>query len=490
VRRTVGAGWKHMMSLFLAETWLLVLLSMVLGFVLAVIALPYFDELTKVDITITEVINPQFIGIAFLLVLLLTVIAGIYPAIKMAGIKPLNVLNKFGTYRLNPTLSKVFITLQYTACIVLIVFSIVIARQIWYINTKDLGFDKEQTVLIKNPYGWGGGVQKTLTLREQLHRFASSQSSIVGVTGSTFRYGTGSETNGHTINGTKFMINSMYVDYDFFEYNKIPIVKGRSFSREFINDTSRLNISKEQLDSLGSKTYSNLVVNETLYNMLGQPPLNELSKPLAGFIVGVCKDYFFMGLDQKIGPAYHRCRPDRLGYFWFRIAKGQDLASNIAKLKSEFNRDANGEDFSYYFMDDDVKNLYESHQRWLKIISFASWMAILIACLGLFGLSAIVAVNRTKEIGIRKVLGATVTQLFLTLNRQSLIIVLVSILIAVPIANYVSTNWLENFAYRIQMSWIFFAVAALVGFACALVSVSYHTLKAANSNPAESLRTE
>jgi putative ABC transport system permease protein len=405
----------------------------------------------------------------------------------MAGIKPLNVLNKFGTYKLNPTLSKVFITLQYTACIVLIVFSIVIARQIHFVNNKDLGFDKEQTVIIQNPY-WDK--DKTLSLREQLYRFASSQPSIVGVTGSTFRYGTGSERNGHTINGTKYLLNNMVVDFDYFEYNKIPIVKGRSFSREYVLDTVRMNIPKQQLDSLNTQTRSNMVVNETLYNMLDQPPLNEWNKQLGGFIVGVCKDYFFMGLDQKIAPAYHVCRPGRIRFFWFRLAKGQNLATNINKLKSEFNKATGGEDFSYYFMDDDVKSLYESHERWFKIISFASWMAIFIACLGLFGLSAVVAVNRTKEIGIRKVLGASATQLFYTLNRQSLIIVLVSILIAIPIANYVSSNWLENFAYRIQMSWVFFAVASFIGFTCALIAVSYHTLKVANSNPVESLRTE
>ena len=488
VRRTVGAGWRHMVSLFLTETSVLVLLSMLFAFVLAVIALPYFNQLTKVSIAIVELINLQFIAIAFFLAIILTVIAGIYPAIKMAGIKPLNVLNKFGTYKLNPTLSKVFIALQYTACIVLIVFSIVIARQIRFINNKDLGFDKEQTLLIQNPY-WGEG-EKTLALRDRLHRFASSRPSITGVTGSTFRYGTGGNRNGHNINGTKLLINDLAVDYDYFEYNKIPIVKGRAFSSEFSTDTSRLDIPKEQLDSLSSQTRSNMVVNETLYNLLGQPPLNELNKSLGGFIVGVCKDYFFMGLNEKIAPAYHRCRPDRLGYFWFRIGKGQDIATNINSLKSEFSKDTNGEDFSYYFMDEDVKALYESHERWLKIISFASWMAIFIACLGLFGLSAVVAVNRTKEIGIRKILGASILQLFYTLNKQSLVIVFISILIAIPIANYIANNWLENFAYRIQVDWVFFVIAAFIGFSCAFISVSYHALKAANTNPVKSLRTE
>lgn len=488
VRKTVGAGWKNIVSLFLTETAVMVLLSMLVGFVLAVIALPVFNKLTGVTITVAELINLQFISVAFLLTLVLTFVAGIYPAIQMAGIKPLNVLSKFGTYKVNPSLSKIFIALQYTACIVLIVFSIVIARQIVFMNNKDLGFDKAQTVVVLNPF-WGDK-EKTLSLRSRLQSFAASQPAFAGITGATFRYGTGSNRNGHTINGTKEMINDMTVDYDYFEFNKIPIVKGRSFSRSFLNDTSRMNIAKELLDSLNTQTRSNMVVNETLYNELGQPPLNEFNRPLGGYIVGVCKDYFTEGLQQKISPAYHRCRPGALGYFWLRIGKGQNLPDAMNKLKAQFSSATNGEDFTYHFMDDDVKALYESHERWLKIIGFASWMSILIACLGLFGLSAVVAVNRTKEIGIRKVLGATVTQLFYTLNKQSLTIVALSVLIAVPVAGYVSNNWLENFAYRIHLSWVFFAVGAFIGFACALLAVSYHTLKAAKSNPVKSLRSE
>ena len=197
-----------------------------------------------------------------------------------------------------------------------------------------------------------------------------------------------------------------------------------------------------------------------------------------------------MGLQQKIGPAYHICGPKRIGYFWFKIGNNQDVASVVGKLKTKFRQLTNGEDFTYSFMDEDVKVLYESHLRWLKVISVASLLAIFIACLGLFGLSAIIAVNRTKEIGIRKVLGANVLQLFYTLNRQTLMILIVSVVIALPVAVYVSNSWLQNFAYRINLQWSIFVIAALIGFVCSAVAVSYHTLRAARSNPVDSLRTE
>ncbi len=488
VRKTVGAKWKHIINMFLTETFVLVLISISAGFVLAVTVLPYFNDLTQVNITVPEILNWKFLGIALGIALMLTFIAGIYPALKMAGIRPLNVIRKFSTYKLNPSLSKVFITLQYTACIVLIIFSIVIARQIKYVNNKNLGFDKEQTLVLGNPY-WGDN-EKTSALRQQLDQYASTQPPITGFTGSTFRFAKGLTMNGHFIDGKKELISEMLVDYDYFEFNKIPLLKGRFFSRQFTGDTTSLGIPKEQLDSLSTQKKANLVVNETLYNNLGKPPLNELNKSLGAVIVGVCADYFYTGLQQKIGPLYHLCRPNRIGYLWFRVGANQDVASVINKLKTKFNDITNGEDFSYSFMDDDVKVVYESHERWLKIINAASWMAIFIACLGLFGLSAIVALNRTREIGIRKVLGANVSQLFYSLNKQTLIMVLLSIIIAVPVAVYVCNSWLENFAYRIEMSWSFFAIAAFIGFACALVAVSYHTLKAAIANPVKSLRTE
>lgn len=318
IRKTVGAGWRQIVSLFLTETFVLVALSIATGFALAVLAVPFFNRLAGISIPASEVLSLRFAGIAFGLVLLLTLLAGIYPAVKMAGMKPLNVLSKFGTYKLHPALSKVFITLQYTACTVLIVFAIVIARQLRFVNDKDLGFDKEQTLVLKNPFL--GDKEKTVLLRQRLRDFAAAQPAIAGFTGAGFRYANGFNTNGHTVNGKKEMITDMTVDYNFFELAKIPILKGRAFSPQFASDTSRLNIPKAQLDSLNSQTKSSLVVNETLYNTLGRPPLDELNPVLGGFIVGVCKDYFYTGLQQKIGPAYHRCRPDRLGYFWFKLA--------------------------------------------------------------------------------------------------------------------------------------------------------------------------
>ena len=244
------------------------------------------------------------------------------------------------------------------------------------------------------------------------------------------------------------------------------------------------------MDSLSSRTGANIVVNETLYKMLGNPPLNEINRAMGSIIIGVSRDYHYMGATQKIGPAYHICNPKRVGFFEVKIGKGENIAAVLDKLKTEWNKATNNEPFSYSFLDEDVRVLYEGLQRWMRIIKSASWLAIFIACLGLFGLSALTAVNRTKEIGIRKVLGAEMLQLFYSLNKGTFLMVLLSIVIAVPIAIYISKDWLESFASRIDLHWSIFFFGGSIGILCAMLAVSFHTIKASNANPVKSLRTE
>lgn len=488
IRKTLGAGWKEMVRLFLTETALLVSLSLLLGFIIAIIALPYFNSLTGVALHTRELFHPDIFLLLIALTLLLTLSAGLYPALKMAGIRPLNMLRKFSTYKISPRLSKVFITLQYTACLVLIVFAAVIAKQMHHIYTKDLGFDKEQVVLLQNPFRFDN--DKTLELRGRLYNYAASQPSFAAYSATGARYGFADNMNGHIIDGKREYVTEMFVDYDYFGFNKIPIVKGRAFSPQFKIDTSRQNFPQEALDSTSSRTMSNIVVNETLYNLLGQPPLGEINRAMGSIIVGVCRDYYYMGVNKKIDPAYHVCRPAFAGFFLLKVTQGQSMVAALEKLKPEWDKMTANQPFSFTIMDEDVRKVYDSYQRWTKVISSAAWLAIFIACLGLFGLSAVTAVNKTKEVGIRKVLGASLGQLFYSLNKGTLLMVLLSIGIAIPIAITISNNWLQDFASRIELHWSLFLFAGLVGVVCALAAVSFHTLRAANANPVDRLRSE
>lgn len=488
IRKTMGGSWKDIIRLFLTETQLLASLSLLLGLVIAFVGLPFFNSLTNVTILHAELFNWNVLLVVVILSVILTLIAGIYPALKMAGISPLNMMRKYSTYKISPALSKVFITLQYTACIVLIVFAVVIARQMTHIYNKDLGFEKEQTLLLQNPFRFDD--KKTVSLREQLKNYVTAQSSFTNFSGTGSRYGFADNMNGFVINGKREYAIEMSVDYDYFNFHKIPIVKGRVLSPDFKIDTSRQNFPQEALDSTSSRTMSNIVVNETLYNLLGKPPLGEINRSMGSIIVGVCKDYYTMSVNRKIDPAYHVCRPKHIGYFLLKVGKGQNVATVLDKLKPEWDKITANQPFSFYFMDEDVRKQYESYARWMKIITSASWLAIFIACLGLFGLSAVTAVNKTKEVGIRKVLGASLAQLFYSLNKGTLLIILLSIIIAIPVAVYISNQWLQNFASRIQLHWSVFAIAGIIGLICALIAISFHTIKVSQANPVGALRND
>jgi putative ABC transport system permease protein len=488
IRKTLGAGWFQVVRLFLAETHVLVLVSMIAGVVITVLALPFFNSLTHVNIQATELMKWKPLFFIFGLAFLLTALAGIYPALQMAGIGPLNMLRKYSAYKISPGLSKVFITLQYTSCIVLIVFAMVVAKQMKHVYEKDLGFETEQLLLVENPYAFNDEA-KSLALRNQIHTYTAQQTAFTGATGAGTRYGR-SNFNGHMINGKREYIKEYRVDFDFFEVNKIALVAGRFFSADFPADTIRQEIPAAMLDSTSSRTHRNMVVNETLYKMLGQPPLGTINRSLGGIIVGVCANYVYDPLFVESGPMYHICTPDNNSYFLLKIAKQENVSTVVDKLKAAWPKMAGIEPFSYSFMQDDISAMYESQNRWMIILRFASQMAIFIACLGLFGLSAVAALNRTKEIGIRKVLGAEIWEIFYLLNKGTLAIVFLSTAIAVPLALYLCNDWLQGFVDRIGLHWSIFAMSGGIGLFCAVAAVSFHTWRAATANPVKSLRTE
>jgi putative ABC transport system permease protein len=491
IRRVIGATKMHIITSCLTETFALVLLSVLAALLISIVALPYFNRLTAAEVSFSELFRPGILALLVGIIALLTLAAGIYPALVTAGIRPISLLRKFSAYKLNPALSRMVVVVQYTACIVLIFFAVVISRQMNFVYNKDLGFARGQVLMVEDPYVMSSyNLAKSALLHEEIRQYAATHPAITGMTTASLRLGNGLETNGHVINGKREMISSMIVDFNFFDFNKIPIISGRAFSPAFPSDSSRLSISKAQRDTTSSAVFSYLVVNETLYKLLGQPPLNVINRSLAGIIIGVCKDYHFQGLQQQIGPVYHRCRPARANYYWLRIGNGQDVAPVVDNLKKTMASLTGNAPFNYSFQDEDIRKMYESDKRWMNIIGVASFSAILIACLGLFGLSAIISISRTKEIGIRKVLGAEIAALYLNLNKGTLVMIGVSVIIALPVARWIATSWLRGFAYRIGLDWGIYTLSILLAVVCALLAVSYHTLRAAMANPINSLRTE
>lgn len=459
-----------------------------IGFLLAVICLPLFSSLIGSDLQLSFFSLKNIIGLLLSLALVLGLLAGIYPALVMSGLKALNMMRNFSAYRLNPFLSRILVVTQFSVCIILIVSSLVIRQQMRYINEAKLGFDKDQVIAIQNPYGFADPIN-TAQLRERLYHFAVTEPAIQNATATLAPFG-GFNLNMHNINGKKIPIEVLNVDYDYFSFFKIPLAAGRSFSRNIASDSVQAAYTAAQLKEGVSKARQAVVINETLYNLLGHPPLNEYNRDIGGPIIGVCKDYHINDFTKKIEPAYHRIEKGSFGVFWLRIKSGQNIPQVMSKIKKTWNNVTANQPFSYTFLDEEVAKSYNAYLRWMQTVTASCILAILIACMGLFGLSGLTTVNRTKEIGIRKVLGASVSDLFLLLNRSTFFMSLISFAVAIPIAVYLTNAWLQNFAYRIYPGWMLFVVSGIISMLAAFAAVSYHTVQTAKANPVKSLRTE
>lgn len=489
IRKTNGAKRKQIVVQFWIETILITLTAVVAGILLAVLFIPLFNELTGSVIQL-KAIGSGNLWLSFTgLVLLLSLLAGAYPALAMSALKPLGMMGKNTTYKLNPIVSKLMTTIQFSICMALIIAALVIQQQMKYVNNINIGFDKAQTLIIENPYAYGQ--PEFSNIRNSIQQYATTQTAIKMMATASFKFGGRLGSNGHIINGNREMVYSINVDYNYFDLMSIPLLKGRFFSPKFTSDTTRLVVDREKLIKETSVTPRNMVINETLYKMLGEPPLdNSINRSLGGMIVGVCKDYHFFGLTQKVGPVYHTCNILHPNYFYLKLAAGKHLPDEVNKIKSHWDAITGNQPFEFSFLDQDIKMEYDQYNKWMQTINISAILAIIIACLGLFGLSAINAVNRTKEIGIRKVMGASVQTIFATLNRQVIMLAVISFIIAMPVAYFLMQNWLSDFAYRIMISWQLFAVAGILGILTALIAVSYHSLKAALANPVKSLRRQ
>ena len=488
IRKTIGAGRKQIIAKFYTETQLLAFIAVIVGWVIAFACLPFFGQLTGTDLKPSYFSFGSIALMVFVFAVILGLVAGIYPSLTMSGLKPLNIMRGFSAYRINPVLSKGLVILQFTICVVLVISTLAINKQMSYINETNMGFDQDQVVLLQNPYGWKDR-QKARELKDRIYHFAASEPAIQDVTGTSFKFGAHNRNN-YFINGQKTMVQFLNIDYNYFDFDKIPIVAGRNFSRNITTDSAKYTVPDPEKLHKGSSARHSIIVNETLYSMIGKPPLEEFNSTMGGIIIGVSKDYHTDDLTKKIEPAYHTVNSGDIYCYWIKIRTGQSIPKTMEKIKANWDKMTGNLPFNYTFMNEDVAKSYEAYLRWTATITISCVMAIIIACLGLFGLSGLTTINRTKEIGIRKVLGASVTNLFLLLNRSTILLAICSFVIAAPVASYLVHQWLDNFAYRIKPDWWLFTSAGIIAMLTAVVAVSYHTIKAAVANPVKSLRSE
>lgn len=479
VRKVVGAQRNQLVYQFSFESLMLAFASMVIGAFLVVLFLPAFNEFTNKGIELTSTKVIQLLSIGFILTTIVGLLAGSYPSLFLSRFKPAQVLKGGFTSRLQAGFTKPLVVLQFALSAFLIISSVMMYRQMNFITTKDLGYSKDQVLVIPTQTGWNEQANRVV---EQFRVRTLAEPAIASVTGTSSSFNQGYSRYGYKIKDEQKSAYVYAVDPFYISTLDIKLVDGRNFDSAIVSDTT------------------GILVNEALVrDMKWTDPLNEYlnwkedSVGLGSPIIGIVKDYHFLSLERDFEPMFLSMDKKNIGYLTTLMVrlKSNDVVGGLTKVKAIWTELFPDKPFDYSFLDEDVAKQYKSYQRWMSIMGLATGFAILISCLGLFGLAGINAVNRTKEIGIRKVMGADLRSIFILLNREFILLAIVAFCLAAPLSWWFITTWyLKDFTYKATIGWELFALSMGAGLLLALLTVSYHAIKAALINPAETLKYE
>ncbi len=481
IRKVIGAQRKEIIRQFLSESVLVTWVALLFAIFLTWLMLPFINTLSGLNLVFASLLRWQVISVILILPFVIGLISGIYPAIFMSSFIPVKVLKgvlKVGNGGIS--FRKVLVVVQFSISIILIVATTVVFQQLRYIQQKSLGFNKDHVINM--------GYVSTLTHQYESFRQELLKNPAVKEIARSSRIPSGrllddqnaSIMQGGAMQPLKIDLKYITTDYGFIPTYGMQMASGRNFSRAYETDTA------------------NYVINETAVQMLGWGDAqNALGKDMSyggikGKIIGVVKDFHFESLHQKIIPLLFQLpAPNNWNYGTISIKiDGNNIQSAIATIEDTWHKYLPNVPFDYTFLDEKFQKLYNSEQQQGSLFTIFSCIAIFIACLGLFGLSAFTITQRVKEIGVRKVLGASVPQIVVELSKDFLMLVLFAAIIALPIAWYSMHRWLLDFAFRISISWWIFVLAGVMALIIAFVTISFQSIKAALANPVKSLRSE
>jgi putative ABC transport system permease protein len=479
IRKTLGSNKGELIRQFLVESGLVSFGSLLLALIFAVIALPFFNELADKNISIPYT-NPFFWLILIGSGIILGLLSGSYPAFFMSKFIPVKVLKGDSGSLGGGKVRNALVIFQFAISVFLVVSTLVVYQQLEYIQNKDLGFSKDQVLIVDDVYTVGDQIY---SFKEEVKKLGF----VINATLSSFFPTPSSRSDsvfapleGATDQENAVSMQRWGVDYDYISTMDFKIIAGRDFDRNFKSDSTSIIVNESAVAVMGVKPEEALGLSYT-------PDMGS-ENPTYFKIIGVVKDFHFSPFRDEIESLSMHLE-DFAYSLAIKLEKGS-FTNAIKSIEGIWNKVAPGQPFAYYFMEDSFNNTYKSEQRLGRIFIIFTILSILIACLGLFGLAAFNAEKRTKEIGIRKVMGASVSQITYRLSSDFLKLVLVAILISLPIGWFAMNKWLEDFSYRIEIGWWVFALATLLAVAIAILTVSYQSIKAAIANPVKSLRTE
>jgi len=473
VRKVLGAGKKILIAQFIGEAMIMAFLSLIIAVAIIYFVLPAFNTLVEKQLVI-GLSDPLHLSALILIGLICGLVAGSYPALYLSSFNPLWV---FKGLKLKGSgaayIRKGLVVMQFTTSIILIIGTIIVYNQIQYIKNRDLGYNKDNVIQT----GLRGDMQKNFTvIKNQL--LSSGYVANVAMSNLNQLY-MGSSTGSFEWEGKdpskKVLVTQDFVSPEYIKTMGIKMTKGR----DFYPDAKK--------DSL------NVIINEAFSKIIGKGDVvgTLLRQDTIKYtIVGVVKDFVFDDMYGKCDPLIFRSYPEYFGYMYIRLKEKANVEKAVDKIETVVKSNNPGYPFNYIFVDDEFDRLFKNETLIGKLSRIFALLAIVITCLGLFGLAAYTAERRTKEIGVRKVLGASVTGIAGLLSKDFLKLVILSSLISFPVAWYFMSKWLQDFAYRIQISWWVFIVAAVSAIFIALFTISFQAIKAALANPVKSLRTE
>jgi putative ABC transport system permease protein len=480
VRKVLGSLRKNLVLQFLTESMLISFISMMLALAIAALLLPYFNSISGKELTIHAFFAPWLLSSLLFLVIIVGLLAGIYPAFYLSSFKPVAVLKgKIAAGFKTGWLRSGLVVFQFAISIFLIIGTLVIFSQLNYIHNKNIGYNRDHILIIKNTEALGNEAK---VFKDEVLKLSGVQNATMTGFLPTAGWRSDSPLFPTATADTKDAVSTQIwrIDENYIPTLGMKMVQGRNFSKDFPTDSSGIIINEAFANLIGFRD----AINKPLYYM-DQITSKSLTKY---HIIGVVKNFNFNSLHDGVTPLVFLLSPQNGSIaFRFNTAHINTLITSIQKIYKNIDP---GEPFKYSFMDADFNKTYQAEQKMGGLSITFAVLAILIACLGLFGLITYAAEQRTKEIGIRKVLGATVTNVTTMLSKDFLKLVLIAALIAFPFSWWAMNKWLQSFAYRIHISWWIFLAAGVIAILIAMITVSFQAIKAAVKNPVESLRTE
>ncbi|HLO37140.1 MAG TPA: FtsX-like permease family protein, partial [Lacibacter sp.] len=484
IRKTFGSEKKALISQFLAESALLSFTAMLIAIGLAYLLLPLFNQISGKELSFTGIVNVNSLLILLAITLLTGILGGLYPAFVLSSFKPIQVLRgKFKTGSYGLALRNGLVVFQFAVSVILIICTIIVNQQMNYMTSDKLGFNKEHTIIL----------QRTDLLAENTRAFKNEVKRIAGVENISGTSAMPGQENYFGISWQEISSKEpmtgrgIMTDDQYQSVLGIQLKEGRFFSKDFPTDSLAVVLNEKAVKEMGlTKPIGSRVI--TPEQFLNGPDGSQRIYT----VIGVIKDYHYQSLHQPIIPLVFT-NASRFNDVMFLTAvrvKADNFKTTVAAIEEKWKTFIKDRPFQYEFLDKTIAAQYHAEQRTQKIFTFFSSLTIFIACIGLLGLAAYTTQQRVHEIGIRKVLGASVGGITTMLSTHFLKLVVIAMLLAVPVAWWMMNKWLEDFTYRINISWWVFALAGALAFCIALLTVSFQAIKAAVANPVKSLRTE